>query len=100
MDQIWGLPVIKNLAMPVGTALVGDFVRGGILYTREGVFARTSDADQDDFCLAPDVRFLTAEGEWVECGSLRTGDELLAFDEHGDRRWRRSTVTHSEPSRA
>jgi hypothetical protein len=49
MNTIWGLPVIKNLGIPKGTALVGDFTRGGVLYTREGVFARTSDADQDDW---------------------------------------------------
>ena len=35
--------------MTAGTALIGDFIRGATLFIREGVNARLSDADQDDF---------------------------------------------------
>ncbi len=49
MDTIWGVPIVTNLAMTPGTALVGDWVLGATLYVREGVNVRTSDADQDDF---------------------------------------------------
>jgi hypothetical protein len=52
-------------------------------------------------CLAPHERILTADLRWVPCGTLRVGDEILAFDENlpatRRRRWRFATITHSEP---
>lgn len=36
-------------------------------------------------CLAPATRVLTAELQWVPCGSLSVGDRLLAFDEKPER---------------
>lgn len=33
-------------------------------------------------CLAPETRVLTANLDWVPVGTLRIGDELLAFDEN------------------
>lgn len=46
---IWDLPRVTSTAMPVGTALVGDFALGATLFVREGVLVRASDSDQDDF---------------------------------------------------
>ena len=47
--QMWGLPLIETPAITAGTALVGDFTRGCQLWIREGINARMSDSDQDDF---------------------------------------------------
>jgi HK97 family phage major capsid protein len=47
--QMWGLNLVVNTAMAAGTGLIGDFARGCTLFVREGVNARLSDADQDDF---------------------------------------------------
>jgi HK97 family phage major capsid protein len=48
-NTIWDLPRVTSTAMPVGTALVGDFALGCTLFVREGVMVRLSDSDQDDF---------------------------------------------------
>jgi HK97 family phage major capsid protein len=48
-DTVWNIPLIENLGMPAGQALVGDFFLGCSLFMREGVHVLTSDADQDDF---------------------------------------------------
>jgi hypothetical protein len=48
-DQCWSIPVVLNLGMPAGTALVADWFLGCTLFVREGVMVRTSDSDQDDF---------------------------------------------------
>jgi HK97 family phage major capsid protein len=46
---LWDLPAIPSRAMPVGSALVGDFTNGCTLFVREGVNVIASDSDQDDF---------------------------------------------------
>lgn len=46
---VWGLPAVRSVAVPVGSALVGDFATGATVYVRESVNLRTSDSDQDDF---------------------------------------------------
>jgi len=46
---MWGVPLIPSAAIPVGTALVGDFTVGASLFIREGVNLLISDSDQDDF---------------------------------------------------
>ena len=46
---MWGLPLIETPVIAAGTALVGDFSRGCQLWVREGITARMSDMDQDDF---------------------------------------------------
>jgi len=47
-------------------------------------------------CLRPSHRVLTADLRWVAAGSLRPGDELVAFDEergdHAYRAWRSARV--------
>lgn len=48
-NTVWDLPRVASNAIPVGTALVGDFALGCTLYIREGVNVRMSDSDQDDF---------------------------------------------------
>jgi HK97 family phage major capsid protein len=45
----WGVPLVPSVAIPQGTALVGDFALGAILMIREGVQVLLSDSDQDDF---------------------------------------------------
>lgn len=50
------------------------------------------------YCVAPDVRVLTADMLWVEAGDLAVGREIVGFDEYpvrpGEaRRYRRATVT-------
>jgi deoxycytidylate deaminase len=52
-------------------------------------------------CTAPSHRTLTKNLTWVPLGSLKIGDELIAFDEHQlpgtqGRRYRRSFVTYIE----
>lgn len=34
---LWGLPVVSTTAMPAGTAVVGNFGGGGVVYRREGL---------------------------------------------------------------
>jgi HK97 family phage major capsid protein len=48
-DVLWGLPLIVSTVIPAGQVLVGAFGLESMLYVREGVNLRTSDADQDDF---------------------------------------------------
>jgi hypothetical protein len=48
-DSMWGLELITSTVIPAGQVLVGDFGHSAILYVREGVVLRTSDADQDSF---------------------------------------------------
>lgn len=56
-------------------------------------------------CVAHDTSILTADLQWVSAGSLKKGDRLFAFNEHGKdegrgrakaRRWEVSTVLHNE----
>jgi Rad3-related DNA helicase len=53
-------------------------------------------------CLEPKTRILTADLKWVPAGSIRTGEALLAFDEHAPkgkgycRSWRKSIVERAE----
>jgi HK97 family phage major capsid protein len=47
--QLWGVPLVPSVAIPQGTALVGDFSIGAQLFIREGVQVLLSDSDQDDF---------------------------------------------------
>jgi HK97 family phage major capsid protein len=50
MPQVlWGVPLIPSPAIPINTALVGDFSLGAQLFIREGVNVLLSDSDQDDF---------------------------------------------------
>lgn len=51
----------------------------------------------DEYCIGPDTKVLTADLRWVRAGDLRVGDELVGFDEDPKpglpyRRWRKSTV--------
>jgi hypothetical protein len=52
-------------------------------------------------CPSGDTKVLTADLRWVRADSLRVGDDLIAFDEHGtaeDRRmWRRAKVLRNDP---
>lgn len=52
-------------------------------------------AAQDEYCVAPETRVLTADLRWVSAETLEVGDELTAFDETGNgagRRWRKASV--------
>lgn len=93
--------VVKTLkAMPITGYFPGDF-RDHIEHAIErgaGVIAYPP-----TFCLAPSERILTADLEWVPCGNIPVGAELLAFDEFPmntdrNRRWRRATVLRSSPA--
>jgi HK97 family phage major capsid protein len=46
---MWGVPLVPSQAIPAGTALVGDWDLGAMLFIREGVNVLLSDSDQDDF---------------------------------------------------
>lgn len=51
-----------------------------------------------EYCLAPTTKVLTGDLRWVEVGSIRIGDEVLAFDEYpqegeASRKWQRARVT-------
>lgn len=53
------------------------------------------------YCVAPETRTLTTDLQWLPVGSLKRGDNLIAFDEHlaakaGITRYRPSVVTHTE----
>lgn len=51
-------------------------------------------------CVAPETLILTADLSWVRADSLKSGDSIVGFDEHGDegthRRMRKSLVSSSE----
>jgi HK97 family phage major capsid protein len=47
-EQLWGTVAIPTAAVQAGSALVGDW-NHVTLFIREGVTARTSDSDQDDW---------------------------------------------------
>jgi len=47
--SMWGLPLVQTTAMTAGTALVGAFAQGSMLWAREGFLIRISDSDQSDF---------------------------------------------------
>jgi hypothetical protein len=94
--------IIKTLkAMPITGYFPGDF-RDHVEHAierRAGVIAYPP-----TFCLASHHRILTSSLDWVPCGDIREGDQLIAFDEYPvgndrNRRWRRSVVTTSFPSR-
>jgi len=48
-------------------------------------------------CVHPDTPVLRADLTWRRAGDLRAGDEILSFDESGDRLYRTGTVTRNEP---
>lgn len=54
-------------------------------------------------CVAADTPVLTLDLRWVPAGSLKSGDQLLGFDEHlgpgAQRMLRAATVTHQEVRR-
>ncbi len=56
----------------------------------------TGDAWHYDVCVAPQTRLLTHDLRYVEASTVRVGQKLLAFDEHGTktspRKFRASTV--------
>ena len=47
-DTLWGLPVVLDVTMTVGTALVADFTQA-ILYVRDGVSVIATDSHSDFF---------------------------------------------------
>jgi HK97 family phage major capsid protein len=49
VDQVWGLRVIRTRAMPQGTALVGDWGRGGQVFNRKAASIRVADQHADYF---------------------------------------------------
>lgn len=49
-------------------------------------------------CVHPDTPILRADLTWQPAGDLRVGDEILSFDESGERRYRPGTVTRNEPA--
>lgn len=50
MEQsIWGLIPVVTTAVPVGTALVGNFKLGATLFTRKGISFDTTGSNEDDF---------------------------------------------------
>lgn len=58
----------------------------------------------DVYCLAPHHKLLTADLNWVACGDISLGDELLAFEENPkpgnrNRRFRFTKVTKSKRAR-
>lgn len=68
-----------------------------------GTHTYWADEFHDAYCLHPRELVLTADLQWVPCGSIREGDEVLAFDEHPQpgnrvRRFQRAVVTRSEPA--
>ncbi|MFN7139725.1 MAG: phage major capsid protein, partial [Limisphaerales bacterium] len=48
-NVLWGLPVVKTTRIARGTALVGDFVRGGQIFRRQGLTFEMSNTDADNF---------------------------------------------------
>ena len=48
-------------------------------------------------CPAPETRILKADLSWVRADSLKSGDELIAFDENGPNRKLRTSVVNSAP---
>ena len=62
MTTLWGLPVVLNLAMTKGKALVGDWAQGATLFVRESTNVRVSDADQDDY--TRNRVTMLGEGRW------------------------------------
>ncbi|MCC6268871.1 MAG: phage major capsid protein [Dehalococcoidia bacterium] len=48
-DQVWGVPIISNVAFTDGTPLAGAYRRGASLWIREGVSMSMTDAHSDGF---------------------------------------------------
>lgn len=46
--RVWGLPAVASQAIPVGTAVVGDFAQAQVM-VRDGLKVLFSDSDVDDF---------------------------------------------------
>lgn len=64
-----------------------------------GVISTETISLQDQYCLAPGTRILTADLRHVPVESLTVGDELTAFDEErvdGRRRFKKSVVLSTE----
>jgi HK97 family phage major capsid protein len=47
--RIWGVPVVTSSQMTRGTALVGAFDQGAILYRKDGVAVQASNSHTDYF---------------------------------------------------
>lgn len=46
------------------------------------------------YCMAPHHKVLRDDLTWVECGSIKPGDTILGFDEHGpNRKFKKTKVT-------
>ena len=55
------------------------------------------------YCLRQHERILTASLEWVPCGDIAAGTQILAFDEApktGGRSWQPAVVTMSKPTKS
>ncbi len=49
VDAAWGIPVVQTAAVDPDVAVVADWAQSAVLFVREGLTVRISDADQDDF---------------------------------------------------
>jgi len=49
VDSAWGIPLIQTAAVGPDKPILADWARAATLYIREGLTARVSDSDQDDF---------------------------------------------------
>ena len=49
LSLLWGVPVVPSPVMPAGEALVGNFRRGGALYTKNGLRLIASSEHSDFF---------------------------------------------------
>lgn len=47
--SLWGLPVVVTTSITEGTALVGAFKLGAMLWRRKGISVEMTNTDQDDF---------------------------------------------------
>jgi hypothetical protein len=62
-------------------------------------------ATNEEYCLSPDTRVLTADLRWRPIGDVKIGDKLIAFDENSPigeqignkRQWRCATVEKADP---
>ena len=49
IGNMWGLPVIVTSAMSQGTALVGNFAIGAMIFRRLGLMVESTNSNEDDF---------------------------------------------------
>jgi DNA polymerase I-like protein with 3'-5' exonuclease and polymerase domains/uracil-DNA glycosylase len=98
-DWKWKINAGKHIAallQAMGVELIAT-TEGGDISTKKDVLEslvgypivrdilafRENDKLLSTFCLAPETRVLTGDLRWVELGTIRVGDELIGFDEHG-----------------